>query len=99
MTLYLGLAHAGDRGECIHDDLLRGLPQVVTVHGLEHPPSPLYFLEEDIHFSYFRFIFYDVCMESLTLKVNVILLECTHCKHAMQIHLFLMSCFNFEAYL
>ena len=31
--------------------------------------------------------------------VNVILLECTHCKHAMQIHLFLMSCFNFEAYL
>ena len=40
-----------------------------------------------------------VCMESLTLKVNVILLECTHCQHAMQIHLFLMSCFNFEAYL
>ena len=32
----------------------------------------------------------------LMLKVNVILLECTHCKHAMQIHLFLIFKLTFD---
>ena len=29
------------RGEGVHNHLLRGLTQVVAVHGLEHPPGAL----------------------------------------------------------